>query len=110
MVRNGKEMDRMCPVCGFEMDEPPAHYNICPSCGTEFGVNDVNVGIARLRQNWISRGMLWWSKTDPRPENWSPVIQLGQRINRDLTASSYGSVKFEKSAEYAYTLPASVCT
>jgi len=68
----------LCPVCGFELDDPPRDYNICPSCGTEFGLHDVNASILQLRQAWIETGPQWWSTTDPQPENWNPFVQLGR--------------------------------
>jgi hypothetical protein len=58
------------------MDDPPRDYNICPSCGTEYGVNDVNSSYEELRKAWLKTGPTWWSKTDPKPDNWSPSRQL----------------------------------
>lgn len=66
----------LCLVCGYEMEDPPRDYNVCPSCGTEYGVNDVNASYAELRQAWFKTGPVWWSKTDKQPENWSPSRQL----------------------------------
>jgi hypothetical protein len=68
----------VCPVCGFSMEEPPRDYNICPSCGTEFGVHDVNATLADLRASWIATGPKWWSKAEPQPENWNPFAQLAR--------------------------------
>ena len=73
MVTN---FENLCLVCGYEMEEPPRDYNICPSCGTEFGVHDVNAPIADLRAAWIQSGPRWWSTSDPQPENWNPPAQL----------------------------------
>lgn len=70
--------EHLCPVCGFEMDDAPANYNICPSCGTEFGVTDVNASTIELRMNWIASGMGWWSPTDQKPAQWNPFIQLAR--------------------------------
>lgn len=69
-------IENLCPVCVFEMEEPPRDYNICPSCGTEFGVHDVNASIAQLRAAWIRNGPKWWSETDPQPIGWNPFAQL----------------------------------
>jgi hypothetical protein len=71
-----KKFNYLCPVCGYAMDEPPSSFNVCPSCGTEFGVNDVNASIPELRQAWIEIGPKWWSVTDKQPENWDPFQQL----------------------------------
>jgi hypothetical protein len=45
-------MSYFCPVCGFDgLDEAPYSpsgnglYEICPSCGFQFGVTDDNHGI-----------------------------------------------------------------
>jgi len=65
-----------CPVCGYGMADEPANYHICPSCGTEFGLHDQNASIEELREHWIRTGPKWWSKTDPKPENWNPFLQL----------------------------------
>lgn len=67
----------LCPVCGYQMDDPPADCNICPSCGTEFGIHDANATIADLREAWIASGPKWWSVTEPQPDNWDPFTQLG---------------------------------
>jgi hypothetical protein len=65
-----------CPVCGYEMEAPPKDYRICPSCGTEFGLHDVNATIADLRDGWLGTGPKWWSKTDQQPINWDPLAQM----------------------------------
>lgn len=66
----------ICPVCAYKMDDPPRDYNICPSCGTEFGVSDLNSSILELREMWIKTGPKWWSVTDPQPMGWNPFAQL----------------------------------
>lgn len=68
----------LCPVCGYDMPVPPDNFNICPSCGTEFGLHDVNAGTEQLRKAWIARGPQWWSSNDPRPEGWNPWAQLAR--------------------------------
>ncbi len=68
----------LCPVCGYGMDDPPRDYNICPSCGTEFGVNDLNASVADLRAAWIATGPKWWSQTDLQPSDWNPFQQLAK--------------------------------
>ena len=69
-------MKNLCPVCGFEMEDPPANFNICPCCGTEFGLHDQNASLLELRQNWIAGGLRWWSNTDAVPEDFDPYRQL----------------------------------
>jgi len=68
--------EKSCPVCGYEMEAPPKDYRICPSCGTEFGLHDVNASIGELRDAWFSTGPEWWSKTTAKPENWNPITQM----------------------------------
>ena len=70
------KIDNLCPVCGYEMEAPPKDYRICPSCGTEFGVHDVNASIAELREAWMKTGPKWWSKTEPEPTPWDPLTQM----------------------------------
>lgn len=68
--------ENICPVCGYEMEEPAKDYNVCSSCGTEFGVSDVNSSVAELRDNWLESGPSWWSKTEPQPADWNPLEQM----------------------------------
>ena len=69
-------VENPCPVCGYEMEAPPEEYRICPSCGTEFGVHDVNSPVVDLRAEWLRGGPKWWSETDPQPIDWNPLEQL----------------------------------
>lgn len=70
----------ICPVCGYEMEEPPEQYNICASCGTEFGVHDVNASIEELRLAWLKTGPKWFSAVDPEPQDWNPYLQVRKAI------------------------------
>ena len=80
--------ENLCPVCGFQMEDPPCAYNICPSCGTEFGNNDLNASVDELRSAWLAAGPRWWSPVDPQPEHWDPINQLitGVYLNANLMA------------------------
>ena len=73
-------MGYVCPVCGFpDLQDPPSSsrarggsYEICPSCGFEFGVTDDDLGFTydQWRQRWIGRGMPWESAASgPRLKN-----------------------------------------
>lgn len=61
-------MKYTCPVCGFDdLKYPPSNYAICPSCGTEFGIDDEEYTILELKDRWIKGGKRWWSVSDPSP-------------------------------------------
>lgn len=74
-----------CPVCGYPgLTEPPrtengGSYEICWSCGFQFGVTDDDLGFTdeAWRARWIRRGMPWDSEgIHPRPDGWDPASQL----------------------------------
>ena len=78
-------MTYQCPVCGFPGLYEPARspeggdsYEICPSCGFEFGVTDDDLGYSydRWREGWISRGMPWSSVGRSEPDGWDPRAQM----------------------------------
>jgi hypothetical protein len=80
----------LCPVCGYpdlhaapwENDAPSDE--ICPSCGTQFGYDDVAGGDesrrARIwrerRETWKSNGLTWFSRGTPQPANWNADAQV----------------------------------
>jgi hypothetical protein len=74
-----------CPVCGFpDLVEVPrsaesgGSYEICPSCGFQFGVTDDDLGFTfeTWRGEWIARGKPWSSRGKPVPRKWDPEKQL----------------------------------
>lgn len=72
-----------CPVCGWsKLEESPydetksSSFEICPSCGTEFGYQDATKSHAELRKEWIEKEMPWWSKSIEKPVDWNPQEQL----------------------------------
>ncbi|MBP8258476.1 MAG: hypothetical protein KA118_02280 [Verrucomicrobia bacterium] len=78
-------MAHTCPVCGYpNLAESPrsrsggGSYEICPSCGFQFGVSDDDAGIsyARWRRQWRESGMRWASQGTPAPAEWDPKAQL----------------------------------
>ncbi len=70
-------MKHICPVCGYDqMPSPPADYTICPSCGTEFGISDVEFTLDELRSEWIRGGYRWQSHAVAPPPHWNPLEQL----------------------------------
>ena len=78
-VRN--KTGHMCPVCGFAgLDEPAysdgeASFDICPSCGTQFGLHDCDKSWASLRQRWIRKGCRFHFPPQ-QPPGWSAKEQL----------------------------------
>lgn len=73
-----------CPICGYEGLGEPARtesgggsYEICSSCGFQFGVTDDDTGFsdAAWRWLWIAEGMPWTSVHLPLPD-WDPGRQL----------------------------------
>src|ERR1700732_355374 len=65
-----------CPVCGYAMPFPPEDNNICSSCGTEFGYDDVRKTYDQIRREWIAGGAKWFSSYAPRPLGWNPWMQM----------------------------------
>jgi hypothetical protein len=75
-----------CPVCGFpDLTESPrsertggGSYEICPSCGFEFGVTDDDRGFTYVewRTQWVVKGMPWHSAVSRAPAGWNPIDQL----------------------------------
>ena len=50
-----------CLVCGYnELERPAADHLICPSCGTQFGLDDRRYSIDELRAAWIKNGSPWF--------------------------------------------------
>jgi hypothetical protein len=65
-----------CPVCGYDLEYPPEDFNICPSCGVEFGYETAGRSFFELRQEWIESGAQWASRVDTPPKNWNPWAQM----------------------------------
>ena len=73
-----------CPVCDYpNLSEPPrsefggGSFEICPSCGFQFGVNDDDEGISyeTWRRRWEAAGMPWSSAALKQPASWKPVAK-----------------------------------
>lgn len=72
-------MSYPCPVCGYsELPDPPVDmsYEICPSCGTEFGYSDFRRSHEELMVAWVRTGPAWFASWMPPPPNWNPRRQL----------------------------------
>jgi predicted RNA-binding Zn-ribbon protein involved in translation (DUF1610 family) len=72
-----------CPVCGIDGLLDPAYdsagcasFEICPSCGTEFGYDDARKSHQELRKLWVASGALWHSRNTAPPPNWNGKDQL----------------------------------
>ena len=78
-------MAHTCPVCAYpKLTEPPraksggGSYEICPSCGFEFGVSDDDLGHTHesWRKTWIAKGMKWSSRGTKQPAGWASAAQI----------------------------------
>jgi len=98
---------RTCPVCGFpglssapygewpglpipEGAHPPydeqfggASFEICPSCGFQFGYDDhpgasgSATSFEEYRQRWVATGCEWWfSSRSRQPAGWNGTQQM----------------------------------
>jgi len=115
-----------CPVCGFGGLTSPAYDNahcasfeICPSCGTEFGYHDASKSHAQLRRAWIAAGACWSSRAVAPPVDWNGIVQLkaagfDSRVNEesvktqlllDLADTRHMSIHFCEPREVEETLP-----
>ena len=88
-------MNHVCPACGFpNLTEAPlsrsggGSYEICPSCGFQFGVSDADKGhsFTAWRTGWKKNGMKWTSKGIAAPLDWDPAKQLRLIERRDPPA------------------------
>lgn len=84
-MKGASIMPYMCPVCGYpDLSEDPrpatggGSYEICPSCGFQFGVSDDDRGFtyAEWRATWVAKGMPWNEIDIAPPEAWDPERQL----------------------------------
>jgi len=79
-----KSKKHICPVCAYPHLTEPARsksgggsYEICPSCGFQFGVDDDDKGITfeQWRAKWIKGGAKWASKGIAKPDAWDGAKQ-----------------------------------
>jgi len=91
-----------CPVCGYDaLLEPPADYNVCPCCGTEFGYHDLVHSWSELRANWLAKGANWFSSYTHPPYGWNPMRQIQALVGLEVlrvtkTDSSVTELRAEK--------------
>jgi hypothetical protein len=73
-------------------EDGPRDYNICPSCGTEFGIHDVNSSIENLQDLWLKSGPRWHSSVVAQPAKWNPFEQFIQlHLTPNVPVSRTGS-------------------
>ncbi|RBP41476.1 hypothetical protein DES53_107309 [Roseimicrobium gellanilyticum] len=106
----------VCPVCGYpNLAEPPrspsggGSYEICPSCGFQFGVDDDDRGktYEEARKAWKEAGSPWSSKGIPAPKGWNTKEQpaTSNPAPRKV-AQKHRSQPVRKAAEKAVKSPA----
>ncbi|MCC6233189.1 MAG: hypothetical protein IT580_11135 [Verrucomicrobiales bacterium] len=85
-----------CPVCGYPgLSEPPrtrsggGSYEICPSCGFQFGVSDDDAGetYSVWRERWRAAGMKWSSRGLRPPKDWDPATHVSRVESEALGAA-----------------------
>ncbi len=73
-----------CPVCAWpqlaEAPRPPGgggSFEICPSCGFQFGVDDDDRGhtFAGWRRAWLKAGAPWRGTARRAPAGWDGAAQ-----------------------------------
>ncbi len=86
-----------CPVCDYPKLTEPARtrsgggsYEICPSCGFQFGVTDDDEGwtFPNWRAKWEKSGRPWSSAGIPRPANWPPALPTAAAAVTEKAATS----------------------
>jgi transcription elongation factor Elf1 len=87
-----------CPACGFpDLSEAPrtvgggGSYEICPSCGFEFGWTDELKGFdyEMWRALWVSNGMQWSTSPSRKPDGWNPSHQIEELLASAAPAVGY---------------------
>jgi len=82
-------MKYYCTVCGYDaLTRPPADYNICPCCGTEFGYDDVAHSLDELRNLWFAKGAAWFSDHTPPPPEWDVFRQIANLAVQSVSGES----------------------
>lgn len=96
-----------CPVCAYpKLAEPPrspsggGSYEICPSCGFQFGVDDDDKGIthAEWRTRWTEKGTPWSNRGIAKPEGWNAKSQLATLKKPATKAPAKAAKPAKKSA------------
>lgn len=81
-------MPHVCLVCGYpHLKSAPrspsggGSYEICPSCGYQYGVDDDDRGISHESwlKTWVAAGAIWTSKGVKKPASWKYVPAAGAK-------------------------------
>jgi hypothetical protein len=88
----------LCPACGFDLwfapwNEGAPSYEICPSCGIQFGYDDAAGGreseraaiYTSWRARWTQDGMPWFSAGQRPPADWNPAKSLERLLGQPRT-------------------------
>ncbi|MEW9702988.1 hypothetical protein [Paenibacillus sp. SI8] len=77
-------MSYICTLCGYsnlkfapwtQKGLSPS-YEICPCCGVEFGVDDINKAAYEIyKKEWFESGNKWFMESK-KPNNWNLQDQL----------------------------------
>lgn len=90
----------LCPVCGYDkLDEPPVGFTLCSCCGTEFELDDDEVGHDVLRMRWIRGGKQWWSPVVAPPIGWNADRQL-RRAGHETESEQFYSLSSSGSQDF----------
>lgn len=105
-----------CPVCEYpKLQEPPrstsggGSYEICPSCGFQFGVDDDDRGITytTARETWISGGRKWYSRSRKQPADWPPLETTGKPVKKAASKKASAKAANKKAVKKATSKPTS---
>ena len=78
----------MCPVCAYRfLSDDALNHDVCPSCGTEFGYDDVAQSHESLRMEWLGNSGPWFDRSVGPPADWDPVAQVMAAFYRPRFAS-----------------------
>ena len=84
----------ICPVCGYGyLSQDAVNHGICPSCGTEFGYDDVSLSHEALRAEWLRGGAPWFEDSTKPAQDWDPWRQIMEAFYRPVLRSRGNSVR-----------------
>ena len=106
-------MSYTCLVCSYPKLKSPPHspsgggsYEICPSCGYQYGVDDDDRGITPVewRRTWIANGAHWSSQSIKAPTDWkfgdvpTPTPAKAKKAKKSATTKKAPAKKAAKKA------------